>query len=320
VSHHHAERIDELRDHKPPPLRPTDPLPVVLRAQMHTQFVQLLQTEDACRLDKNVEALRTMRQAAAHLHLMVTLTEAEMGIVTAKKAEKRLRQLGDCLDAVYELDMMMRDILHYGAALAQRMTIASIVAHLDARRLLAKHQLVEFLDSKKYAKFVKRFQQFLLEPIEDFVDEPDPGDPQQTRHRLPALLHEQLATVRAYDPFMESNDSAVFTDLRADLTRFRHILVCFESMLGSSVTAYLKDLNALSELLDRIAELSATVHRLVHLPRLNMDTDQLSALQGYRRDLRTRREKLYQQLPALWQDFNLRRTQENLSQSILVLL
>jgi hypothetical protein len=321
VSHHpHAERIDELHDHQLALSQPTDPLPLVLRAQMHTQFVQLLQAEEPCRTDKNVEALRMMREAAAHLHLMVTLVEAEMGTRTAKKAEKRLRQLRERLNAVHELDVMMRDILHYGAALAQRMTIASIVAHLDAQRLLAKQELVDFLDSKKYAKFVKRFHKFLLEPADDLVDTPDPGDPLQTRHRLPALLHEQLAVVRAYDPFMTSDDNEVFTELRADLTHFRVILMCFEDMLGSSVNAYLKDLNDLSDLLDRIAELSATVYRLVHLPRLNMDTAQMGALQDYRRDLRTRRERLYQQLPELWHDFNLRRTQENLSQSILVLL
>lgn len=320
MSHHHAERIDELHDHQPPSPQPTDPLAMVLRAQMHRQFILLLQAEGPCRLDKNVEALRAMRRAASHLHMMVVLAEVEMGGRTAKKVEKRLRQLCERLDAVHELDVMMRDILHYGAALAQRMTIASIVAHLDAQRLLAKQQLTEFLDSKKYAKFILRFQAFLLEPVEDLLDPPDPGDPHQARHRLPALLHEQLATVRAYDPFLSFDDNEVFTDLRADLTRFQQILVCFEDMLGSSVNAYLKDLNELGELLDRIAELSATVNRLVHLPRINMDPDQLQALQDYRKDLRTRRERLYNQLPPLWHDFNLRRTQENLSESILVLL
>ncbi|MEO0560969.1 MAG: hypothetical protein AAF125_02575, partial [Chloroflexota bacterium] len=101
---------------------------------------------------------------------------------------------------------------------------------------------------------------------------------------------------------------------------FRYTLTCYESVLGRSATDYTKDLLKLEDMLVQVTEMSQTLQRLIHLPRINMDSDQLVALKNYRKDLRSRREKLYNKLPVVWEDFNLRRTQENLSQSILVLL
>jgi len=324
VSGRHADRLEDLRATPVDPCAPTEPMLVVMRGMMQTQFIRLLANEEACRRDKSIEALRTMRRVVYELRTLVKIAENTYGQRTAKKAKKRLRQLSERLDDVHELDVMMRDILHYGAGLAQRMTIASIVAHLDAQRLLAKERLLKFLDSKKYAKFIKRFHKFLRKPAADVLafadDEEDPGDPQQVQHLLPVLLHRQLATIRAYATYIDGADPEVFTAMRDDVRRFRFTLACFEEMLGSSVTAYLSDVKKLEDLLNRINETSETLRRLIHLPRINMDSDQLAALKSYRKDLRSRRERLYKDLPELWTDFNRRHTQENLTQSILVLL
>jgi CHAD domain-containing protein len=324
MSERYAKRLEKLRSQAVPPCTASDPMTLVIRRLMQLQFIRLLSHEEACRSDKNIDALRTMRQIVYELRTLVSIMEDTYDQPTAKRAQKRLRQLSERLDDVHELDVMMRDILHYGAGLAQRMTIASIVAHLDAQRLLAKERLLDFLDSKKYAKFIKRFYRFLKKPAADVLifaeDDIDPGEPHQVQHLLPVLLHHQLATVRAYGGFVEEADPEVFTAMRDDVRLFRYTLSCFEDLLGTSATAYLVDVKKLEDLLSNINASSETLRRLIHLPRINMDSDQLAALKSYRRDLRNRRERLYRELPDLWTTFNRRHTQENLTQSIMVLL
>ncbi len=322
MPNYHADRIETLQAQDNAPPTSTDPMVKALRVYMHHKFLNILMLEDDCRQDKNIQSLRTMRTSVYQLKTLVYIMEHKYDQKTVKKAEKRLRQLIKRLDSVHELDVMMRDLLHYGAGLVQRMTIASLVAHLDAQRLLAREKLIKYMDSQKYHKFLDRFQEFLLAPADDVLnlEDEDPGDPQQVRHVLPVLLHRHLALVRSYDPFVASSDSDVFLALREDVRVLRQLIGCFEGVLGSSAAAYLQDLLKLEDLLNRISEASETLRRLIHLPRVNMDNDQLIALKNYRSDLRNRREKLYAKLPPIWEDFNRRRTQENLSQSILVLL
>ncbi|MEO0562204.1 MAG: CHAD domain-containing protein, partial [Chloroflexota bacterium] len=227
MSQRYAERLEAL--HTAPVSVPTvgDPMLVTLRAAMHTNFVALLEHEVECRRDKNIEALRTMLRAVFQLRALVKIAEDDFDQKTIKKAGKRLRKLSRCLADVHELDVMMRDILHYGAALSHRRTIATIVAHLDAQRLLAKAQLIEYLDSKKYRKFLKRFQAFLLAPADEVLDLTpidDPTAPSEVRHLLPVVLHQQLAKIRAYDTFMDASDNEVFVAMRNDVWLFRYTL------------------------------------------------------------------------------------------------
>lgn len=315
----YAERIDALKSQSVPPIQPDDHIAEAIRKLLHTAFITLLEREAACREDRSSEAMREMRATAWQLWTFTEMIAPDVPGKTAKRTRKRLRKLIRRLDGVRELDIMMRDLLVHGEGSSDRMVIAGIIAHLDAKRLVRRNKLIKHLDSKKYRKFIKKYEKFLNSSFEDWLGEDDEM-PHQVRHTLPAMLHEQLAAVRAHETLLADADADMLQDLYDDVRRLLCLLEGFEPVLGKSVGDYIDAVVTLRDKLEQVADTSRTLDRLIHLPRTTLDTAQFAALKRYRRRLQAQRDQLVNEFPDHWAAFNRRAVQKDFSNGVLVLL
>lgn len=321
MTHLYAEHLNALQSQPVPPIQPDDHIAAAIRKVLHAEFVALLQTEIICREDRNAEALRDFRATALHLWALTELIADDIPGKTVKRTRKRLRRLVKRVNSVRELDLMMRDLLIHGEGASDRMVIAGIIAHLDAKRLLMRGDLIKHLDSKKYRKFVKKYAKFLQMPFAEWLDAAaDDNAPHQVRHVLPAMLHNQLAAVRAYETDLADADADLLADFYVDTRQLMYLLDGFEGVLGKSAEGYLDAVGDMCEKLERINDVSNTLDRLIHLPRATLDTDQFAALKRYRQRLQGERDRLITAFPDCWADFSRRTVQKDFSNAVLVLL
>ena len=316
-----TERIVALKTLPTTPIQPDDHTAAAAQKLMRQSFIRVLELEVACHDDRNLSAAEQLHREAVRLAVQLQLAAPYLPGKDARRLTKRLRKLIKRGDAVYELDLMMRDLLVYGESVENRMMIAGVVAHLDAQRLAARSRLLKHIEGKKHTRFLDRFEAMLRQKPEDAfdMDAVQPGQPVQLRHLLPLIFHQRLATIRAYEPFFEQADPDMMRALCDQLCELSHLLDSFEAVLGARAVPYLDALLRLRENTGKITEITRTLDRLIHLPRISLDNAQLGALKAYRHDLRTRRERLQDTFPDYWETFNRRQVQEKLSDALLVL-
>ena len=79
-----------------------------------------------------------------------------------------------------------------------------------------------------------------------------PHDPHELRHVLPPLLHQRLASVRAYDSVLPAADDRRLHALRVECKRLRYAIEFFAPVLGSSAASFLPLIQAMQDTLGRI--------------------------------------------------------------------
>lgn len=316
----HTQTIETLKQYPPTPITPEMHIAEVARALMHENFLVLLTCEPDCRSGKHADKLEQMRSAARHLLTLLDILDPYLGHKKTRKLKKRLRKLLVAARNVRDLDAMMKDLLVYGEAADSRMTVAGIIAHMDAQRLVAQTRLVSVLDSKKYNKALAKLEALLIQPVSNVFElDDDPTAPHQARHVLPVVIHQQFAAVRAYEAVMQRIPADYYQDFYEETLKLRYLLSAFEPLLGKTVGDYQNELGRFSRTLEEISDINATLARLIRLPRISLASSQVQALKQYRKNLQARQEKRKEDIPEAWEVFNSRKVQEKLAQALLVL-
>lgn len=317
-----AQRIAALRALPVSALTVTDTLADAVTKLLHKYLLALLQAEAECRVDKKQDAALRMLESVRTLIVLVGMLESQLPDKHAKKLHKRLSKLKDKLRDLYTLDVMMRQLLVYGEGVDHRMTIAGLVAYLDARRLVVRQSLWDYFEHKKYIWLLDTLQAIVIAPQDLLPPEDESLAPRELRHVLPVIINQQLAIVRAFETVLtddEHHSPEVYKRFLEQVHTYHLLLCSFEPILGGTIANYLDSVSLLRRALERIAESTHTLNHLIHLPRLSLDASQVVALKNYRRYLSAQREMDISKLPDTWQTFNLRRTQEKLSQALLAL-
>ncbi len=315
---YYAEHIEMLRSQPTSAIHLNDPITVGIQVILRNTLIDLFEQEAACHDDRVTEAMRLLHKAAEKLQTTLALATPYMEPKQAKRFTKRLNKLSSKVNGVRELDIIMHSLLIEGEGAADRRAIAGILAHMDAKRLLAKEGLYAFLESKKYRQFVSQLASVAQ------VDEDTPlfratvatEEPHQVRHVLPMILHEHLAMVRAYTPSLDDAKPETLSDLRQKVRRLYDICEAFHGVLDDELAQYLQALDDVLVSLDQIAEMTGTLDRLIHLPRTTLNTDQFTVLKDFRESFRERREQLVKKFPEQWFTFDQRTTHEALSKAL----
>lgn len=321
----HIERIAALKAYVIAPIADEDHLASAVRKLILNRYITLLESESGCRTDKNPDSLLRMIRATSDLQGFIGLVEPYLPPKTVRRLHKRLRKLHERLEDVRELDVMIRDLLHYGESLSNRMMVAGIVAQLDAQRLVARERLISYLNGDKYAQLHDIIERLVVKPLEDaFTLRADETNyqPECVAHVLPVILQKQVANIRAVTPFIEDRktDMEVYDLLRGRVRHHAQTIACFEAVLGTSAGAYLGTVHGMLARLDRLHDINCILNRLLHLPRVSLTSEQVAALKQYRQNLRMRREKKWAAFPECWDQFNQRKTHGQLMDSLLELI
>ena len=300
-------------------LRPTDPMAEAGRLIFAQQIRRMRSHEAGSRTGEDIESVHQMRVAIRRMRSLFNLIGAHYRPKTTARIERGLRQTARALGAIRDLDVLILDLQDYQETLPldDQAVLAQVISILDERRSASRVRLNQLLDSKRYARHLRRFRRFAKRPKKGARRRKRSEAPHQLRHVLPLLLHERLARVKAYDTVLPASDDAILHALRVEYKQLRYALEFFQPILGRSARQFLKKVKDMQEILGRINDIAVFSEYVRSLDRLSLP--QSSILESYvsarNRELVVLREEFYD----AWARFNSRASQRQFSDSLLVL-
>jgi len=305
------------------PVRADDPMAEAGRKILLADFARLLENEPGARDGQDIQPVHDMRVSTRRMRSAFRLLGDYYKSRPIRPFVEHLKKLARKLGAVRDLDVQIEDLKRYqglmqadGAAAFQ-----VVIDAMDARRERARRKLIEFLDSSAHEGFAASFAAFLTHPGQGVRPvSADGAAPYQVRHALPALIHEHLGTVRAYDTVIENADAATLHALRIEFKRLRYAVSYFREVLGASGEAFVNDIKTVQDHLGRMQDgvvFQETVREWAD--NTTLTDEQMVVVDAYLTQLTHEYDELTRGFEAVWSRFNSRTVMRRLSDALLVL-
>jgi CHAD domain-containing protein len=235
-----------------PPVVPDDPMAEAGRKVMFTHFMKMLANEEGTRKGEDIEFLHDMRVSTRRLRAAYRVFQPFYEKEAIARFNKELRRAGGTLGAVRDLDVLIEKAETYEASLSPEagLSLAPLLGEWGAQREAARRELLAYLNSDGYQRFVESFRTFLLTPGMGAKAIPA-GEPvaYQVRHIIPRLIMERYEQVRAYEAVLSTAPITTYHMLRIDCKRLRYALEFFAKLLGPGAGEVIKQVTAMQELL-----------------------------------------------------------------------
>lgn len=296
-----------------------DPMAEAGRKIFARQLRRMKSHEAGSRSGDDIESVHQMRVAIRRMRSLFNLIGVYYRRKTVAEFQRGLREVARALGAIRDLDVLILDLQDFQAELppASQAAIDPVITVLEDRRGACRARLNRLFDSKRYSRFLRRFQRLAKGAGRGARKLKRGETPHQLRHVLPPLLHERLARVKAYDTVLPASDDAILHALRVECKQLRYALEFFQPTLGRSAGAFLSQVKAMQEILGRINDIavfSETVAGIDDLP-----SQQSAILQSYLCAREAELADLRERFHLAWTRFNNRATQRQFSDSLLVL-
>lgn len=315
---HHMVRKDKTPKRKNAILA-TDPTAEAGRKLFARQLRRMRSHEAGSRTGEDIESVHQMRVAIRRMRSLFNLVGNHYRRKVVAEYERGLRDIARALGAIRDLDVLILDLEDYQATLptASQPAMEPVLSLLDDRRRAARVRLNRRFDSKRYARFLRRFRRLTKKRGRGARRLKRGERPHQLRHVLPLLLHERLAVVRAYDAVLPASDDTVLHALRVEYKQLRYALEFFQPLLGASAGRFLAQVKAMQEILGRVNDIAVFTDYVNQLE--GMPPAQSDILQEYIRARNAELVDLRAQFYIAWKRFNSRASQRQFSDSLLVL-
>ena len=244
-----------------PGIEPDDPMSEAGRKILRFHYQRMLYHEPSTRQGEDIEALHDMRVATRRMRAAFRVFGDYFDPKVMSSCTKGLRQTGRALGAVRDLDVFREKIQAYLQTLpeSQEGSLDELLGVLQDRREAARQQMIAYLNGKRYSRFVERFAEFVeTEGMGGLPVAPN-GDkfrPYRLRHVVPMAVYERLATVRAYDEWLNIPDPplARLHALRIACKRLRYTLEFFVEVLGPDTRVLIKKIVAMQDHLGNLQD------------------------------------------------------------------
>jgi CHAD domain-containing protein len=237
-------------------LRPEMPMAEAARLIWQEQLMILLLNEAGVRYADDPEYVHDMRVATRRARAAARLYGDYFRARDIRRYLKRLRRTAQLLGAVRDLDVAIGKLDRYRKG-SNRKTAAQLTARMEqwlAQRTVAQVELLAWLDSPGYARFVRSFAGFLRTPGVGAVDyTPQPGaevTPHQVRHVTPSMVLDSFERVRCYETWFEGDAEApveTLHQLRIACKYLRYNLEFTRSLLGPECERLIASLRQLQD-------------------------------------------------------------------------
>ena len=298
-------------------LRPDDLMAEAGRKVLLEEFRHVLAHEAGSRNGTDIEDLHQLRVAIRKSRSALRLLRPYFRSNAIRGHGQVLRDLMRASGPVRDLDVLLEDLGN--RKIAQKTALEQSRATLQRQRTSARGKLLFVLYSDTWEQFLPSYVDFLTMPGAGVTRmRKNRIAPQLVCHVLPPLVYGRLAQVRAYGPAVADADSETLHNLRIDCKRLRYAVALFADLLGPEIRDYIAALKQMQDLLGRmndIAVAQALLSRLIP----GQDKAARAALRGYLEAQAEERTQLLAQLPAVWEHFNSRDVQRELSTALLVL-
>jgi CHAD domain-containing protein len=239
---------------KYPGLEPDDSMAEAARKTFYLHFQRMLYHEPGTRLGEDIEELHDMRVATRRMRAAFRVFHDYLGMDEWRPFLRGLRKTGRVLGRVRDLDVFWEKTQRYLDQLHEQQEggLDSLRATWMIEREQAREKMLAFLDSKRYARFVEKFGEFLQRP--DVGARPlwhKNGEPRphRLRHVVSVVLYERLASVLAYDEWVTAADvpTGRLHRLRIAAKRLRYALEFFYEILGPETPGLIADMKRLQD-------------------------------------------------------------------------
>ncbi|MBC7871248.1 MAG: CHAD domain-containing protein [Chitinophagaceae bacterium] len=323
-----VEKSDEMNEQgslkdRIVPVGTEDTMAEAGRKILLADYVKMIESEAGSRTGEDIEAVHDMRVATRRMRSAFNLLEDYYKARPIRPFMEMLKSLAGYLGAVRDLDVMIEGLARYQATLDEenQAVLQPVIDLMGKKRSKSRKKLVGLLDSSDYKTFLTYFAEFLMQPGKAVrAINTEETVPYQVRHLLPSLVHERLASVRAYDNVIEDADERTLHSLRIEFKRLRYVVSYFADVLGTSGADYIEALKAIQ---DHLGELNDMVIAQAYLQTLVDENDftheTAQVLYEYTSALSEKQSDLQGLFSDVWTRFNTRTVQRKLSDALLVL-
>lgn len=216
-------------------VEPAEPMAEAVRKILRSQFQVMTASETGSRKGKDIEAVHDMRVATRRMRAAFRLFEMYFEPKAISDFKANLRQTGQALGAVRDLDVFNKEARLYLDLLpdGRRDGLDPLFEQWKGERRQARKTLIAFLDGKPYRRFAERFSAFLETEGSGVAAAPaGTVTRQEVRHVLSSTVWQLYETVRAYETVIPGASPAMHHALRIDCKFLRYALEFFEEVLG----------------------------------------------------------------------------------------
>ncbi len=264
---------------------PDDGLPEAARKVLSYHFARLRAKEKSVREGSNAEDLHDMRVAARRMRAAWRVFDEAFAPGTTRKLRRRLRGLSDRLGAVRDLDVLIEHLESYRQGLDEddRPGLEPLLSLWQRQREAARKQLIEELDSERYAGLLTDMAEFLEAGANEAATVVSPTLPHRVRDRAPSQVWAAYEAVRAYEPVLPWADIETLHRLRIATKWLRYDLEFFGEAMGPDAERLMDRVVALQDALGLLhdADVSSKLARDVLVARAGelarLETDSIGA-------------------------------------------
>ncbi len=253
-------------------LAPPMPMAEAGRLIWRRQLTVMLLTEAGARRGEDIEYVHDMRVATRRARAAERLFGPYFKPKAIRAIAKNLRRTARSLGAVRDLDVALAKLDKHAQGLPEieREALVELAAEWRVQRRHAYRELLDWLDSPAYRRFVAEMADFCHRPGRGVLPLPSgphqPPTPHQVRHVMPSAILNRFEQVRAYEPLFEAAEPVpipLLHALRIDCKRLRYVLEPVEHLLGKEGAQLVSQLKKLQDLLGDLNDASFTRERLL---------------------------------------------------------
>ena len=255
------------------------------RKVIRFHLARMLATEAGARSGERAEDLHKMRVATRRMRAAWRVFGDAFRPGRVRRSVGALRTLAAHLGAVRDLDVLLDELAAYGETLEPegKSALSPLQDAWRSERDTARAELVRYLDSRAYRRFVDDQVAFVGTPGQDAIPA-GPTEPRRVRDTAPSRLWAAYETVRAYDGVLRWADLATLHELRIAGKRLRYAVEFVREPLGPDAAMLIERITGLQDHLGMLhdADVAAGLARafLVH-EAATLPSASVNAIGGY---------------------------------------
>ncbi|GIV81633.1 MAG: hypothetical protein KatS3mg051_0987 [Anaerolineae bacterium] len=309
-------------------LQPDDLMAEAGRKVLHYHFERMLFHEPGVRVGDDIEDVHDMRVATRRMRSAFRLFAPFFDPKAVRPLVRGLRRTAQALGAVRDLDVF-RDKAQRFLAEHPDLSLDPLFSTWQADYDAARQALLAELDSKRFARFVDRFQTFVSTPgMGALTADSDGALANQVRYVVPRLIYEHYERVRAYETVLDGASLDTLHALRIDFKRLRYAVEFFAEVLGPEASLVIKEIKIMQDHLGDLNDTRVALQTLEDFISQHWHThsgiprflrENIGGVLAYADAKAAEQKQLLETFPQAWANFNREEVRRSLALAIAAL-